>query len=81
MIRLNRDQAPKVNFHQLAYTTISHNARQFVCEGLYYQVLSHLQSTSLKCQVLFIHVPIFTSANYLNIMQDVQQILNHNYDQ
>lgn len=61
---------------KLLYTTISHNAGQFVCEGLYYQVLSHIQKTSPQRQALFIHVPIFTATNLPKIMQDVQQILS-----
>lgn len=61
---------------QLSYTTISHNAGQFVCEGLYYQVLNHLQNASPQRQALFIHVPIFTPTNIPKIMQDVQKFLN-----
>lgn len=61
---------------QLSYTTISHDAGQFVCEGLYYYVLNHLQNISPQRQALFIHVPIFTPTNIPKILKDVQQILN-----
>ncbi|GFE69807.1 peptidase C15 [Chroococcus sp. FPU101] len=65
--------------NQLSYTSISHDAGQFVCEGLYYQVLSHLQNTSSTRQVLFIHVPIFTSTNFSKIMLDVRQIIDNDF--
>lgn len=64
----------------LSYTTISHDAGQFVCEGLYYQVLSHVQNPSRQRQALFIHVPIFTPANYSKILEDVQQILTESHE-
>ncbi|PSF34250.1 peptidase C15 [Aphanothece hegewaldii CCALA 016] len=64
--------------NQLSYTSISHDAGQFVCEGLYYHVLSYLQNTSSQRQALFIHVPIITVTNIPKIRQDVQQILKLN---
>lgn len=65
--------------NQLSYTSISHDAGQFVCEGLYYHVLSHLQNTSSTRQALFIHVPIFTPTNFAQMMQDVRQIIEHDF--
>jgi pyroglutamyl-peptidase len=53
----------------LPHTALSHDAGQFVCEGLYYQVLKH------HPKALFLHVPRLTDNNYLAIRQDFQAIL------
>lgn len=59
----------------LSHTSISHDAGQFVCEGLYYRVLSYLQSTGLSIPCLFVHVPILTPNNQAVIVRDFQIIL------
>jgi pyroglutamyl-peptidase len=69
-----------VNLPQLiAYLTntyISENAGQFVCEGLYYQILNYLQINNLTIPCIFVHVPILTAHNQKNIVQDFNCILN-----
>ena len=42
---------------------ISYDAGKFVCEGLYYSVLKHLQSSPLSSQCIFAHIPILSPAN------------------
>ncbi len=61
----------------LAFTYISYHAGQFVCEGLYYHVLKHIQTQKLKINCVFLHVPILTSDNLDLILTDVTFILNH----
>jgi len=57
-------------------TTISHNAGKFVCEGLYYSVLNHLQKNDLKKHGLFIHVPVLTRNNMAEVLTDVELIMH-----
>ncbi len=57
-------------------TTISHNAGKFVCEGLYYSVLNHLQKNDLKKHGLFIHVPVLTRNNIAEVLTDVELIMH-----
>lgn len=57
-------------------TTISHNAGKFVCEGLYYSVLNHLQKNELKKHGLFVHVPILTRNNMAEVLTDVELIMH-----
>lgn len=59
----------------LAYTAISNNAGKFVCEGLYYQVLKHLQQTRSPSQCVFVHVPVFNASNVPLIMNDCRLII------
>jgi pyroglutamyl-peptidase len=42
-------------------TNVSHDAGTFVCNHLYYSVLKHIESHQLRCQCLFVHVPILIS--------------------
>jgi pyroglutamyl-peptidase len=60
----------------LSNTSISHDAGQFVCEGLYYQVLDYLRSAHLDIPCLFVHVPVLTTNNKAVILQDFETILN-----
>lgn len=60
----------------LVGTSISHNAGNFVCEGLYYSVLNYLQKNDLKKHVLFVHVPILTQDNVAEILGDFKLIVN-----
>ena len=57
-------------------TTISHNAGKFVCEGLYYSVLHHLQKNDLKKHGLFVHVPVLTRNNMAEVLTDVELIMH-----
>jgi pyroglutamyl-peptidase len=56
-------------------TRISHDAGKFVCEGLYYSVLNHLQKNEMKMQGLFVHVPVLTRNNAAEIMADFELIM------
>ena len=61
---------------QLSNTYISHDAGQFVCEGLYYQVLYYLRSSNLPIPCIFVHVPVLTPENIQTIFQDFKLILH-----
>jgi len=56
-------------------TTISHNAGKFVCEGLYYSLLHHLQINNLKKHGLFAHVPVLNRDNVNKIVTDFELIM------
>lgn len=60
----------------LSHTSISHDAGQFICEGLYYQILHYLQSANLTIPCLFVHVPVLTTNNQADIVQDFEAILD-----
>ena len=62
---------------QLSNTYISHDAGQFVCEGLYYQVLRYLRSNDLLIPCIFVHVPVLTSENTETILQDFMFIVQN----
>jgi pyroglutamyl-peptidase len=59
----------------LGMTQISHDAGQFVCNHLYYSVLSYIQTHRLPCQCLFIHVPLLHSHTLSPILNDFSTIL------
>ena len=61
---------------KLSQTEISHDAGKFVCEGLYYQVLRHLQLADSPCSCLFVHVPRLTASNLPEILADFATILD-----
>ncbi len=64
-------------------TEISHNAGKFVCEGLYYEVLSYLRcrrrcyrtSRNLHTCCIFVHVPVLTPENSPGIVADFRLII------
>jgi pyroglutamyl-peptidase len=60
----------------LSYTRVSKNAGRFVCNGLYYSVLSYLQMHQLEIPCLFVHVPVLTSDNITPILKDFQALLD-----
>jgi pyroglutamyl-peptidase len=60
----------------LTNTYISDDAGQFVCEGLYYQILNYLQVNNLTIPCIFVHVPILTAHNQKSIVQDFNCILS-----
>ncbi len=62
--------------HGLVKTTLSHDAGKFVCEGLYYSVLNHLQKNDLKKHSVFVHVPILTSNNITEILTDFKLMMH-----
>jgi pyroglutamyl-peptidase len=54
---------------ELEYSYISNNAGQFVCEGLYFQVLKN------HPRALFIHVPLLTEKNFAAMQRDLRKII------
>lgn len=61
--------------HGLPWTQISHDAGQFVCEGLYFHVLEHLATVTWPCCAIFVHVPCFTPTNERQILADFEALL------
>jgi pyroglutamyl-peptidase len=61
--------------HNLKVTDISHDAGQFVCNALYFAMLSHVQRHSPQSQCLFVHVPRLTADNMEAIVADFQHLL------
>ncbi|MCT7991462.1 peptidase C15 [Laspinema olomoucense] len=62
--------------HDLKLTEISEDAGQFVCEALYYAVLTHLHPHPKKRDALFVHVPILTPTNFPPILDDFLHLLH-----
>ena len=60
----------------LDQTAISHDAGNFVCEGLYYQVLKYLHQHNRKTDCIFVHVPILNQINTQTIYHDFAKIIN-----
>lgn len=61
--------------NHLIYTTVSHDAGKFVCEGLYYQVLKYIQTTNLHLPCIFVHIPTINVNNVNIIQQDFTTII------
>lgn len=59
----------------LNFTDISHDAGKFVCEGLYFHLLQHLQRRQSQTLGLFLHVPVLTPDNETPIVEDVITLL------
>jgi pyroglutamyl-peptidase len=57
----------------LHHTEISHDAGQFVCNGLFYGLLAHF--SPLAPQVGFLHVPPLTNSNLPDLLVDLLEIL------
>ncbi len=57
------------------HTRISDDAGNFVCNRLYYRVLSHLKQQSSAA--LFVHVPLITPANQVVVEFDFLKIVEH----
>ncbi|MEC4802986.1 MAG: peptidase C15 [Jaaginema sp. PMC 1080.18] len=75
----DRQLRPSLNLqlllHSLKNTQISHDAGKFVCEGLYFRVLSYFEAQGLPQSCIFVHVPILTAANSSEILQDFWQLI------
>ncbi|UBF23944.1 peptidase C15 [Kovacikia minuta CCNUW1] len=56
-------------------TRVSHNAGKFVCNALYYSILKHIQNHQLDSQCVFIHVPVLTETNRMQLLQDFSMII------
>ena len=54
---------------------ISDDAGKFVCEGLYYSVLHYINKRKLKTHCIFVHAPILTKENLINIITDFDLII------
>jgi len=61
----------------LVATTLSYNAGKFVCEGLYYEVLSYLTQSPHPLPCIFVHIPLLTPENQEAIMADFCSILKN----
>jgi pyroglutamyl-peptidase len=59
----------------LSKTEISYEAGKFVCEGLYYEILKHLQKYNLNVSCIFVHVPVLTQDNLPGIIADFRIIM------
>ena len=55
---------------------ISHDAGKFVCEGLYYSMLKYLYENQLNIPCVFVHVPILTEENLVEIVADFELLLH-----
>ena len=60
----------------LQWTRISHDAGNFVCNALYYQLLGHIQKHDLAVQGLFLHVPLLNDYNRQLLTQDCVSVLS-----
>ena len=54
---------------------ISHDAGRFVCEGLYYSVLQAIAENNISSKCLFVHVPILTPDNSVQMQSELLQIV------
>jgi pyroglutamyl-peptidase len=68
-------QLPEL-MQDLTYSEISDDAGQFVCNSFYYSMMDYFKTNALKCDCLFIHVPILTDINRSQILTDFCKILN-----
>ncbi|MEM6838929.1 MAG: peptidase C15 [Cyanobacteria bacterium P01_C01_bin.120] len=59
----------------LPWTTISYDAGTFVCNALYYELLSHIGKHNLSIRALFVHVPPLTKDNREPLMTDMARLL------
>lgn len=59
-----------------SHTQISYDAGKFVCEGLYYYVLSYLRDYSPKTGCIFVHVPVLTPENLSSILSEFCLIMH-----
>ncbi|MGK7895189.1 MAG: peptidase C15 [Xenococcus sp. (in: cyanobacteria)] len=63
--------------NNLASTSISHDAGKFVCESLYFNILSHIHISNLKVPCIFVHVPVMTLENQDILLQDFEEIISY----
>jgi len=60
---------------KMVFTKVSYDAGAFVCNHLYYSVLKHIESHQLRCQCLFVHVPVLNETNLPLILKDFHTLL------
>jgi pyroglutamyl-peptidase len=56
-------------------TNISHDAGKFICEGLYYRLLKHIQTEKLCLPCIFVHIPVLLPENLNLIEADFKTII------
>lgn len=61
---------------QTQWTEISHDAGNYVCNDLYYQLLSYVNQYRLPIHCLFVHVPPLTPYNREPLVDDFSIILS-----
>jgi pyroglutamyl-peptidase len=61
----------------LTATKIGHDAGKFVCEALYFRVLSHVNSYHTPPHCIFIHVPTLTDRNQPELIADFDRIITN----
>ena len=59
----------------LITTEISNDAGKFVCEGLYYEVLNHIQLHNEEIHCIFVHAPLLNNTNLNLIIEDFYSII------
>ncbi|MEA5467086.1 pyroglutamyl-peptidase I family protein [Leptothoe sp. PORK10 BA2] len=68
----------QVLIRQTVHTRISYDAGDFVCNRLYYRVLQHLAGQAeQQTAVLFVHVPLITTANQAVLEFDFLKIVEY----
>ncbi|MBA2749098.1 MAG: peptidase C15 [Tatlockia sp.] len=69
---------PQVNLQQLIAgingIEISYDAGKFVCEGLYYSILKHLEIYQLSSYCIFVHIPILGEDNLAEVKNSFLQV-------
>lgn len=60
---------------RLAMTEISHDAGDFVCNTLYFEMLNHLKMQQRQHHCLFAHVPVLGTHNVHGIKRDFLTLL------
>jgi len=58
------------------WTEISHDAGDYVCNALYYQLLAYTQKHRLPIHCLFVHVPPLTRYNREPLTRDLTVVLS-----
>jgi pyroglutamyl-peptidase len=59
----------------LQFTTISHDAGEFVCNHLYYSILKYIKDHQLPTQAVFVHVPLLSDATLELVVNDFSILL------
>jgi pyroglutamyl-peptidase len=59
------------------WTTVSHDAGSYVCNDLYFQLLTYIQKYRLPMHGLFVHVPPLHPYNQDAIVHDFATVLSH----
>lgn len=59
----------------LSMTDISHDAGQFVCNTLYFNMLSHFEQKDSDHHCIFVHVPVLTEENSEQLLTDFVSII------